>query len=204
MGEERFIIRLNRVDLVTLSGLPLTAAAILSAVHGHPAAALGFLFLAVLFDAFDGVLARHYGLERDFGRYLDGFVDTFDYLVAPAVWFYTMGFDSLWAVVVLLLFIAAGIVRLAVFNGSGNLREGEKLYYRGMPVFWSAFVAAGYYFAAAVLDPVLAEPLLGGVLLLYALLMVRNRRCYKPRNKLLMLAVTVGLSLLFFTLELLP
>lgn len=201
----RIIVRLTCVDAVTLCGLALALAALLATVRRQPELALGLLFLAVLCDAFDGVLARRFGLSRDFGRYLDSFVDVFIYLITPAASFYASGFDAPWALAILALFIGAGLVRLSVFNGIGNIEIGAseqspKLAYLGMPVFWAAFVAAGYYPVLRLAGPDIAEPLLGAVLLIYAALMLHNADYWKPRGKGLMAAVICGISLAYFWL----
>lgn len=204
-AKTRVIVRLNWVDLFTLTGLLFALGALLATAQRHPELALGLLFLAVLCDAFDGVLARRFGLARDFGRYLDGFVDVFIYLIGPAALFYTMGFDAPWDLAILVAFIAAGLIRLSVFNDIGNVEvqvagQEAKLGYLGMPVFWAAFVAAGYYPLLNLAGPDLAEPALGAVLLIFAVLMLHNADYWKPRNKAVMLGAICAICAAYFWL----
>jgi len=201
----RVIVHLNWVDVVTLCGLMLALGALLATARRHAELAIGLLFLAVLCDAFDGVLARRYGLTRDFGRYLDGFADVFIYLITPAAWFYATGFDAPWALAILAVFIAAGVVRLSVFNGIGNIAvpgagETSKLAYLGMPTLWAAFIAAGYHPLLELAGPHIAEPVLGAVLLVYAALMLHNADYWKPRNKIVMLGTVCAISAAYFWL----
>lgn len=201
----RFIVRLNWVDAVTLGGLLLALKSLLAIAHRQVELALGLLFLAVLCDAFDGVLARRHGMARDFGRYLDSFIDVFIYLITPAAWFHLMGFDTPWALAILAIFIAAGLIRLSVFNSIGNIEvqtadRSGKLAYLGMPVFWAAFVAAGYYPLHGLAGPDLARVVLGLVLLVYAALMLHRADYWKPHHPGLMLGAIGATSATFFCL----
>ncbi|MGK0249593.1 MAG: phosphatidylserine synthase, partial [Oleispira sp.] len=57
-----FIIKLNRVDLITLSSVLTTFVAMMNAIEGHVYFAMALLFLAMTADALDGLLARKWGL----------------------------------------------------------------------------------------------------------------------------------------------
>ena len=129
-----FIIRLNWVDLITLSGVFTASLAVIAALNQAIYLCASLLFLAMLGDALDGLLARKYKLERNFGRYLDGFMDVLIYLVAPCLALYLHGFNGWWAIC-LWPVLLSGCVRLAVFNDIGNIQESNGLVYLGMPVF---------------------------------------------------------------------
>ncbi|WP_198038201.1 CDP-alcohol phosphatidyltransferase family protein [Skermanella stibiiresistens] len=204
------IVRLNCVDAVTLCGLALALAALLATVHHRLELTVGLLFLAMLCDAFDGVLARRHGTTRDFGRYLDGFADAFIYLIAPSAWFHAMGFDAPWSLAILGMFIVAGVVRLSVFNGVGNIDVTSKagaagqpprLAYLGVPAFWVVFIAGGYYPLLALAGPDLAEPLLGAALLLHGALMLHNAAYWKPRHLGMMLGAVCAIASVYFWLD---
>ena len=140
-----WIIRLNRVDLITLSSVPLTLLALFFTLQQELLTALALLFLAMTADALDGLLARRWGLTREFGRYLDGFMDVLIYLVSPALILLQWGFDGAYAVA-LVTMVAAGCIRLSVFNQTGNIEDASKgsarPAYLGMPVFWSLLIIA--------------------------------------------------------------
>ena len=94
MVKKYFIVRLNRVDYLTVTGIFLASCSGALINGDRFSLALAVLFLAMLVDALDGILARKFHLERDFGRYLDGFVDVFDYLVIPSFFLYRWGFNN--------------------------------------------------------------------------------------------------------------
>lgn len=200
MTPSRYIIQLNRVDLITLSGVLTTSLAVACMLQGYFHLATSLLFLAMLGDALDGMLARRLKLERNFGRYLDGFMDELIYLVAPALLFYLHGFNGFWSVF-LLAMLVAGCTRLAVFNDIGNIKESSEensgLAYLGMPVFWSVFILAGYLLLALVLPAFWLHALLALALLLFSHAMVWRRPFFKFKKLSHILILTIGGSLLF-------
>lgn len=201
MIRDLFIIRLNRVDLLTLSGVVSSAIAVAAALHGKPYLATAWLFIAMLGDALDGIWARHRGIARPFGRYLDGFLDTLIYLVAPAVIFYTQGIDGFYAMA-LLLMIMSGCVRLAVFNDIGNINENGSLAYLGMPVFWSIFILAAFLLAGFFIPPDVLRGLLCAVLVAFSVAMLLNRPFFKFRALWQILVLTLGGAAVFLLLHL--
>jgi len=197
--KNRFIIQLNWVDYFTLSGVLWSSLSIVLSLSGHFAFALCLLFVAMGVDAFDGILARKYGLTRDFGCYLDSFVDVLDYLVAPAIFLYCWGFTGIIYGLVLVFFMGCGIIRLSVFNQVGNLKgtESDKLSYWGMPVFWSVFIIAGAYLVAMWVDKSVVFLILAIVLGIYSMLMLYNDRFYKFQDIKVILILVVGGMTLF-------
>lgn len=196
----RFLIRLNAVDLLTLSAV-ITAGGALLLASSAPWLATALLFIAMLGDALDGILARRWQMTREFGRYLDGFMDMLIYLIAPTlIWYYTL----LPGIVVLAaaIMLASGCVRLAVFNISGNIEaDGGKLAYQGMPVFWSVFILAGSLLLSLALPGTVLTPLLIIVLLLFSYAMQLRRPFFKFRALWQILALTLGGAVLFLLLH---
>lgn len=206
MTPSRYIIRLNPVDMLTLSGVLTTSLAVAAMLEQQFYLATACLFIAMLGDALDGMLARRLKLERNFGRYLDGFMDVLIYLAAPSLLFYLHGFTGGWTVC-LLLMIACGCTRLAVFNDIGNIQESDGLAYLGMPVFWSVFILAGYLLLDFVLPSRwLPSPWLHSVLALtlvaFSHAMVWRRPFFKFRKLSHILTLTVGGATVFFGLHL--
>lgn len=201
MTESRYIIQLNRVDLITLSGVLTSSLAVACMLAGQFYLATALLFLAMLGDALDGMLARRLKLERNFGRYLDGFMDVLIYLVGPALLFYLHGFNGIWSLF-LLAMLAAGCTRLAVFNDIGNIQESSGLAYLGMPVFWSVFMMAAYLLLDRVLPAFWLHALLALVLALFSHAMVWRQPFFKFKKLAHILLLTIGGSLLFFCLHL--
>lgn len=201
----RYIIGLNRVDLLTLSGLLSSGLAILSALHGLYALASAWLFLSMLGDALDGIWARKLKLERPFGRYLDGFMDMQIYLLAPALIFYLQGFDGVWLVFLLLL-QGCGCIRLAVFNDIGNIQESDGLAYLGMPVFWNVFILGAYQllafiFATYQLPPLWLHSLLALALTAFSHAMLLRRPFFKFKQLSHIYGLTLGGCALLLLLQ---
>lgn len=200
-ANSRYLIRLNRVDLITLSGVFSSLAAGALALNGSLYLATALLYLAMLADAIDGMLARKLGMERAFGRYLDGFMDVLIYLVVPSLIFYLSGFSGWWAVC-LMVMTGCGCIRLAVFNDIGNIQEDSGLAYLGMPVFWSLFILAGYLLLDLTLPAVWLQPILGAALLLFSHAMILRKRFFKFSRLSTILALTLGGAGLFLVLHL--
>lgn len=194
--KSRFIVTLNKVDMVTLTSVVTTCIAAACALEGYVYAAMSLLFLAMIADAMDGILARKLGLERNFGRYLDGFMDVLIYLVTPALVMYQWGFAG-WYAPFIMLFIAAGCVRLAVFNDIGNVEDNGSLSYLGMPVFWSILILATVMLLSLVIPLFVAHTLLAVVLVVFSFLMVYRRPFFKFKSMKQILSVTLGGALFF-------
>lgn len=197
-----FIVQLNVVDFVSLSGVLLSCISIALMLNGKLELSLGVLYLAVITDAFDGVLARRLKLERDFGRYLDGFVDTLDYLVAPALFVFLWGFNQWYQGLLLIVFIMCGFIRLSVFNQVGNISGADhRLSYWGAPVFWSTLALGPIFIAQGFVSKELLFHLLTLTVPLFSVAMLHNGRYYKFKNPLVMLTGLLTLSLLFIMSE---
>lgn len=196
-----FIIKLNRVDLITLSSVLTTFVALLWAMDGHLYFSMAMLFLAMTADALDGMLARKWQLEREFGRYLDGFMDVLIYLVVPAVILVQWGFDGYYSLFILLM-IGAGCVRLSVFNQVGNIKESNGLSYLGMPVFWSVFLIAGVMLLEFLIGHKAAVYLMGLVLSVFSFYMVVSKPFFKFSSLNQILVLTIGGFSIFAWLEL--
>ncbi len=191
-----FIIKLNRVDLITLSSVLTTFIAMMYAIEGHLYFAMALLFLAMTADALDGMLARKWGLEREFGRYLDGFMDVLIYLVVPSIIMLQWQFDGYWSLFILLM-IACGCIRLSVFNQVGNIEEAEdgsqkKLSYMGMPVFWSVFILAAVMMLEKVIGLALAHSVLALCLTAFSFYMVVDKPFFKFSSLTQILVLTLG------------
>lgn len=195
-----FIIRLNWVDYITLSSVVTTWIAIVLTLNGLIYAALSLLFLAMLADAFDGILARKYGTERNFGRYLDGFMDVLIYLVSPGLILHQAGFDGFFSLFTMMM-IAFGCIRLAVFNDIGNIQESDGLSYLGMPVFWSIPIVGVHQLITYFLDALIVDLLLAVGLCLFSYFMIVRKPFFKFTSLVQILSITLGGFAVFLALE---
>lgn len=197
MNSPYYLVRLNRVDLVTLSAVPTTLLSMALSLAHRPLFAISLLFIAMLGDALDGMLARHLGLVRPFGRYLDGFMDVLIYLLSPTLILYGEGFNGIWSAG-LIVMVGCGLIRLAVFNETGNVEDAQGgLAYRGMPVFWSLFLLAGMQLMLVVLPLNLWRLLMLIMLLLFSHAMLLNRPFFKFTRLGQILTITLGGALFF-------
>jgi CDP-diacylglycerol---serine O-phosphatidyltransferase len=188
----RLIVRLNRVDLLTLTGVFSVSLAIWLTLNQRPLLAAALLFVAMLADALDGIWARRRGVLREFGRYLDGFMDVLVYLVAPSlIWHHTLLVG--WSALLLPPMIAAGCIRLAVFNQSGTREDAQgKSGYIGMPVFWSLFLLGVSLLLSAVLPTAWIVAALALLLPAFSLAMLLERRFFKFTALWQILLLTLG------------
>ncbi len=154
-------------SLFTTANMAFGYFAISQAMQGSAAEAWHFDFaaraigFAIVFDMFDGRIARMTGTSSDFGRELDSLADVITFGVAPAVLAWMWGFRLLpvlpdgelrarlvqLGAIATFMFMIAGASRLARFNIQVNPqpsnpgRPGKK-YFVGMPIPAAAGVVA--------------------------------------------------------------
>jgi CDP-diacylglycerol---serine O-phosphatidyltransferase len=153
----------------------------------YAARAIGF---AILFDAFDGFIARMTRTNTDFGKQFDSLADMVSFGIAPVALAYAWGVQVMMqsdgaearhvhqlAWLVCLAFVICCAWRLARFNVHGMAPGGGLRYFVGMPTPAAAGVIAATVHAAG-------EPLLDwrwslawlGLILIVAVLMVSSVR----------------------------
>jgi CDP-diacylglycerol--serine O-phosphatidyltransferase len=119
----------------------------------HLLFACALIPLALIFDVFDGRIARWRQQTSSLGRELDSLADVISFGVAPAIIAYGVGMDGLWDRVILIYFVACGVSRLARYNVTAEtLAQGsDKVkYFEGTPIPSSLLlviviaIAAGY------------------------------------------------------------
>lgn len=96
-----------------------------------------FLPLALVFDAFDGYVARKTRKASELGADLDSLADIVSFGVAPAVLGYTLGLRGGFDMLMLIFFVVCGISRLARFNVTADdlaNEEGKVSHFEGTPI----------------------------------------------------------------------
>jgi CDP-diacylglycerol--serine O-phosphatidyltransferase len=135
--------------LFTVGNLLCGFYAILATLKGgandldYAARAIGF---AILFDAFDGFVARATGTNTEFGKQFDSLADMVSFGIAPAILAFAWGVQALLqadipearhvsqlAWLVSLAFVICCAWRLARFNVQGMASAGGLKYFVGMP-----------------------------------------------------------------------
>lgn len=100
----------------------------------HERIALTLLAVAVGLDRLDGFLARRFNDVTPLGEQLDSLSDALVFCFLPAYTAYYLGFDSLVAIVILSIYVLAGLWRLAYFNLTHlQDEEGGTPYFIGVP-----------------------------------------------------------------------
>ncbi|QRW00124.1 CDP-alcohol phosphatidyltransferase [Ceratobasidium sp. AG-Ba] len=101
-------------------------------------AALAFPLAGLMFDFFDGKVARWRQSSSLLGQELDSLADLISFGVAPALLAFTIGFRTLLDQVVLTVFICCGLARLARFNATvasvPKDASGKSKYFEGLPI----------------------------------------------------------------------
>lgn len=121
-------------NVVTTAGLFAGFYAIVAALKGIYNIAAIAIFLGMIFDGFDGRIARWTGTESAFGAEYDSLADMVTFGVAPALVVYSWALHELhkpgW--VVAFIFAAAGALRLARFNTQIGI--ADKRFFQGVPI----------------------------------------------------------------------
>lgn len=144
-------------NMLTLCNLLCGCVGIWLLFAGHPGAAGVLVFVAALFDVFDGMVARMLGVSGPLGVQLDSLADVVSFGVLPSFMAFTMMRSQaldVWAFAAFLMTLCSAY-RLAKFN----IDPAQKKHFSGMPtpvnaVFWASLclhqarsgqVLGGYY-----------------------------------------------------------
>ena len=104
----------------------------------------GLIVLAMVFDFFDGIVARKDNAHNEFGKQLDSLADAVSFGVAPAALvFFTLLPKDFYVFILLLLggifYLSAVVLRLAKYN-----LQSEKGVYYGLPSPLAAFLLLAF------------------------------------------------------------
>ena len=142
--------------IATYVSLLFGLAGIYASAQGNLPAALLFLMLAGLLDAFDGRIARtkknRTDTEKNFGIQIDSLNDLICFGVLPAAIGAGMDCTALWFLTTMAFFVLCALIRLAYFNVMEEERQKStdsvRKYYLGVPVTSAAFMVPAYYLLA--------------------------------------------------------
>ena len=145
-------------DAFTLGNAASGVAAVLLAMQylvdhrlGVYYAALALLPVALVFDVFDGRIARWRQTHSALGRELDSLADVISFGVAPAALAFAAGMNGGWDAVVLAYFVCCGVSRLARYNVTAESMAGADAkvpYFEGTPIPTSVVLVGVLAFAA--------------------------------------------------------
>ncbi len=200
----RWLSRIGSADLLTLANGFLGTLAITYILDGEHLMASLLIFLAVIMDGLDGIVARRYGSPHEFGQFLDSISDAISFCLAPGLIIYNNFYDkdlgTAWvsfpnalATAATLFFVVFGLLRLARFAG----KDYRMRSFMGLPTPASAMlvIVLCLLWGNPELNPfsMSYEPyfIIGSIIML-AFLMVSDMRYPKVRGKL---AIAAGLSI---------
>ncbi|MTI94259.1 MAG: CDP-diacylglycerol--serine O-phosphatidyltransferase [Firmicutes bacterium] len=109
-----------------------------------------YIVAGMLFDGFDGRLARFLGVSSEFGKQLDSLSDLVTFGVAPALLAYAVSLSQFGylGLIIAFSFTLMGALRLARFNVSSGKADG---YFIGLPItLTGGFLALTMMYAAYI------------------------------------------------------
>ncbi len=167
-------------NTVTAANIAVGFMGMLAAVDDRYELAVYLLLLAILLDIFDGRIARRLGATSKFGQEMDSLSDSLSFCAAPAVLVYLAILKPLGAVgmVVSLLYLLAGVFRLARFNMTSEV-HGKSRRTMGVPTP----VGAGYLMALVLMRDRVTPTVAAIVVLVMALLMISRISLPEMRGK---------------------
>jgi len=164
---------------------------------------LGLLVYALTFilDVLDGMMARKLNLQSQFGIQMDSIADFGNFCLIPAIFVFTFAQLNLWMLLAMLPYIIAGAMRLAYYNLTGVVQEGNAVYYTGLPTTAAAmWVYIVMVFNRFIFPQYAAMLLSVGLLILTALMVCKTHyRKHGFAFFLLLVFFTAAVALVVFT-----
>jgi CDP-diacylglycerol--serine O-phosphatidyltransferase len=135
---------LDAANAISLLGLACALGGMVLSVRGLIPWAVVALIGSGLCDIFDGNVARRLTRtdeQKAFGGHLDSLVDCCAFGMAPTMLFHAVGLRSPAELVVIFLFVACAVWRLAYFDTVGlQAVPGERRYYVGLPTTFTSLM----------------------------------------------------------------
>lgn len=134
---------LDPATALTLTSIALSVLAVVFTARGMLAMGVICFTYAGLCDLFDGFVARRSTRTTEqaaFGLQIDSIADMAAFGVAPAYMALHLGLTSPLEVAALIFYMCCAGIRLAYFNVHGTADDGQRRYYTGLPVTYSALV----------------------------------------------------------------
>jgi CDP-diacylglycerol--serine O-phosphatidyltransferase len=180
----------NRAMPVTFAAVTCGLLGMWLSLCGRVDAGMICLMMAGIFDMFDGPIARgkkgRVDDEKRFGIELDSLSDVINFGFVPPVMLFASGLDEWYFIPIFMLYLLAGIIRLAYFNVMAlrSVDDSESLgHYVGVPITSAAGVFPLFWLIARSLPVVYAKALLASVMFIMAILFVSPVRIPKVRKR---------------------
>lgn len=171
-------------NLFTTAALFCGFYSVVAAMHGYFEAAASAIFIAMVFDGFDGRVARLIHCESEFGAQFDSLSDLVAFGVAPALVSLSWSLSTLGKVgwMAAFIFLVCAALRLARFNT--QIGSVDKRYFIGLASPPAAALIAAMVWVSTE-EQIAAESIaiLGAIVVAGAgLLMVSNFKYYSFKN----------------------
>lgn len=122
-------------NICSLAGLLCALIGIYYAILGNFNVALIGVLWAIVFDWYDGIVARKISGRTDraksFGAQLDSLIDIVSFGVFPAIFLLSYSHFNPWFIPGAFLILAADVIRLSYFNVYGMI---DSKYYKGLAI----------------------------------------------------------------------
>ena len=166
--------------VLTYVSVLISMGGMLFSLNGCPKMAVVCLAVSGFCDMFDGKIARtkknRTEVEKRFGIQIDSLADIICFGVAPSLIAYRMGMNHIVGIAILMFYVLAGLIRLAWFNVSEEIRQNETLPITSMAIALPILV---------VFRPLLEREFiiaLHALVLVIGLLFITNFRLRKPKK----------------------
>lgn len=120
-------------NICSLAGLLCAVFGIYFAIEGNFIASIVSVLWAVLFDWYDGIIARKMKgrtkVQGEFGGHLDSMIDIVSFGILPAILLLSYGNYNIWFIPGTFVIIATSAIRLSYFNVYGLI---DSKTYRGL------------------------------------------------------------------------
>jgi CDP-diacylglycerol--serine O-phosphatidyltransferase len=200
-------------SLLTIINLSCGVVALLL---NHPIYSQILIFVAMIFDYFDGKAARLLKAESEFGKQLDSLSDMVTFGIAPAFFYFKIiNNNNILTYFAISLIPICSAIRLAKFNISNN----QKKYFIGLPTpanafFFSSLVLINSIYEKSIYNYIfnnyfalISLPVIFSILMVLPLKMLSAK--YLPKGRfnyfiMLIFIIVLLISLIIFKLQILP
>lgn len=141
-------------NICSLLGLMSAVVGIYFAIQGIFQAAIIGILWAVLFDWYDGIIARKMKgrtkVQGDFGAQLDSMIDIVSFGILPAIILLSYGNYDILFLPGAFIIIAASVIRLTYFNVYGLI---DSKTYKGFPLDYNVLILALVFLFEGIFTP---------------------------------------------------
>ena len=158
-------------NICSFLGLLSAVIGIYFAIQGSFEAAIIGVLWAVLFDWYDGIIARRLKgrtkVQGDFGAQLDSMIDIVSFGILPAIILLSYGDYNIWFLPGAFVIIAASAIRLTYFNVYGLI---DTKTYKGFPLDNNVLILALVFVFESFFEPSTFAILIYVLMMLFSVL----------------------------------